>query len=140
MSDAVTTNVLRDDRSHYIAHFTNVSDGTGESAVVKVDKSAIGVALDGAEAASLDIEKIKWNCVGMAVRVLWDHTTDDLATILDGSGEIDFKGGGVGKVSSGDVLRDPRSAGGAGDVLFTTIGHSSGDTYQVTIWLRKQPD
>lgn len=142
MADAVTTNVILETSTHYIAHFTNISDGTGESAVIKVDKSAITVASDGAEAGSLDIEKIQWNCVGMSVKVLWDHTTDDLATICDGTGSIDFS------KEAGDVpsriglpgLKDPRSSGGAGDILFTTVGHSSGDTYNVTLWLRKNPD
>jgi hypothetical protein len=141
MADAVATRVLLDNPTHYVAHFTNISDGTGESAVVKVDKSAIGVASDGAEAASLDIEKISWCCDGMAVRILFDAATDDLAMAVSGSGSIDFtdspKAGipGISRLQ----LKDPRSATHVGDVLFTTTGHTSGDTYNITLWLRKNP-
>lgn len=142
MADAVATRVLVDNKTHYVAHFTNISDGTGESAVVKVDRSAIAVASDGAEAATLTIEKVVWCCDGMAVRVLFDHTTDDLALALSGSGSLDFKGkpGDVDALARLLGLVDPNSAGGTGDVLFTTTGHSSGDTYNVTLWLRKNPD
>jgi len=140
MADAVTTHVVKDSAGNYIVHLINVSDGTGEAAVIKVDKSAIAVATDGAEAASLDIEMIRWNCVGMSARILWDHTTDDLAFVCDGVGEVDFKRDGVGREVGGDVLRDPRSTGGTGDILLTTVGHSSGDTYNITLWLRKSPN
>jgi len=139
MADAVAVRVIADTPSHYVVHCTNISDGTGESAVAKVDKSAIAVATDGAEAASLDIEKVVWACDGMQVRILWDHTTDDLALALSGSGSLDFKDmAGTGR-ARGAIL-DPRSAGGSGDILFTTSGHTSGDTYNVTLWLRKNPD
>jgi hypothetical protein len=34
-------------------------------------------------------------------------------------------------------LKDPRSAGGTGDILLTTAGTTSGQTYDITLWLRK---
>lgn len=141
MADAVVTNVIANTAEHYVVHLASVSDGTGESAVVKVDKSAL-VAKDGAEPASLDILKAKWNCDGMAVRLLWDHTTDDLAMVLSGSGEADFSPSGAPRnvLSSSAGLADPRSAGATGDLLLTTSGHTSGDTYNVTLWLHKNPD
>ena len=138
MADAVKVSVIADTPTHYVVHCTNISDGTGETAVVKVDKSAIAVALDGAEADSLDIDRVVWCCYGMQVRILWDHTTDDLALALSGSGVLNFKGhrGDIDLVTTAG-LKDPRSTGGTGDILFTTSGHSSGDTYNVTLWLRK---
>lgn len=140
MADAVATNVISNTPDYYVVHFTNISDGTGESAVVKVDKSGL-LASDGAEPASLDILKIQWNCDGMAVRVLWDHTTDDLALALSGVGSIDFTATGApqGIIRYTEGIKDPRSAGGAGDILFTTVGHTSGDTYNITMWIRKNP-
>jgi hypothetical protein len=142
MADAVATRVIEQTATHYIAHFTNISDGTGESAVVKVDKSALTNATDGAEAGSLDIEKVVWCCDGMQVRILWDHTADDLALALSGSGSLDFKGDRntiPGKSNMGG-LKDPRSTGGTGDILFTTNGHTAGDTYNITLFLRKNPE
>lgn len=141
MADAVAVRVIDNTPDYYVVHCTNVSDGTGEADVVKIDKSTL-VAADGAEPASLDILKCKWNCDGMAVRVEWDHTTDDLALALSGVGEVDFTRTGAPQniISASQGLKDPRSAGGAGDILFTTVGHTSGDTYNVTLWLRKNPD
>lgn len=141
MADAVKTITVIETPTHIIRHFTNISDGTGESAVVKVDKSAIAVASDGAEAGSLDIEKISWACDGMTVRILWDHDTDDLGLVCAGTGSIDFKGGkdSIPGLMNAGALRDPRSTGGTGDILFTTNGHSSGDSYSITLWLLKNP-
>lgn len=141
MADTVTSNVIANTRTRYVVHLTNVSDGTGEAAVIKVDKSTL-VASDGAEPASLDIERVDYCVNGMAVTLAWDHTTDDTALVLAGNGGIDFRGVGVVPDLDGGVgnLRDPRSAGGTGDLLLTTTGHTAGDTYDITLWLRKQPD
>jgi hypothetical protein len=139
MADAVAVRVIGETKHHYIIHCTNISDGTGESAVVKADKSTL-LAIDGAEPASLDIDKVVWCCDGMAVRILFDHTTDDLALALSGSGSIDFRSMDLDLVPGDSRLKDPRSAGATGDILFTTVGHTSGDTYNITLWLRKLPD
>ena len=140
MADAVATRVIGETREVYIVHLTNVSDGTGEADVIKVDKSTL-LASDGAEPAALDIERVAWNCEGMAVRVEFDHDVDDLVLALSGHGDIDFRGsdaqGGTPSLCS---LKDPRTTGGTGDLLVTTVGHTSGDTYNVTLWLRKRSD
>jgi len=41
MADAVTSQTIIDGSSKAVLKFTNVSDGTGESAVTKVDVSAL---------------------------------------------------------------------------------------------------
>lgn len=140
MADAVTSNVVIESKNQYVIHLTNISDGTGESAVTKVDKSAIGVATDGLEANSLDIERIRWSIQGFtSVRLLWDHTTDDLAMVMCNGGYEDYTGkfGEVFEKTGTSGLLDPRSSGGTGDILLTTNGGSSGATYDITIWLRK---
>lgn len=139
MADAVAVRVIGQTKDHIVVHCTNVSDGTGEADVAKVDKSTL-VARDGAEPASLDIEAIAWACDGMTVRIEWDHTTDDLAMAVSGRGYIDFRGKDLDIVPTDCRLKDPRSTGGTGDILFTTVGHTSGDTYNVTLWLRKMAD
>jgi len=139
MADAVAVRTIGETSEHIVVHCTNISDGTGESDVVKVDKSLL-TASDGSEPASLDIDKVVWNCDGMAVRVEWDHSTDDLALALSGTGSIDFRSADLDRVPTAARLKDPRSSGGTGDILFTTVGHTSGDTYNVTLWLRKLPD
>jgi len=141
MADAVTTNVIDQTPDHYVVHLTNIGDGTGESAVIKVDKSTL-IASDLAEPASLDIQQVRWAIQGFtSVRILWDHATDDVALVLCGSGYDDFRGldSGAPPRARLEGLKDPRSAGGAGDILLTTNGGSSGATYDITLWLRKNP-
>lgn len=150
MADAVTTNVIKDATNHYIVHLTNISDGTGESAVLKVDKSSL-LAIDGAEPASLDIDQVRWSIQGFAsVRILWDHATDDVALVLSGNGYETFRhltGNDISTIShfnNGDTLEsgcllDPRSAGGTGDILLTTNGGGASSSYDITLWLKKSP-
>jgi hypothetical protein len=121
-ADAVSTQTVFVGNKRVIKHFTNVSDGTGESAVQKVDISA----LPGSPSA-VRIDKVTFTTLGMSVRVLYDHATDDTAMVLYGSGEIDLKGYGG--------LHDPASSGGTGDILFTTIGQVANDSYDITLEL-----
>jgi hypothetical protein len=110
-------------------HLTNISDGTGESGVVKVDLSAITFN-NGVVPTGSAVDLIDYNIQGFAsVRLYWDHTTDDEIAILPaGTGTIDWYAHG-GKT-------DPRTTGGTGDVLLTTNGGASGATYDITIHLR----
>lgn len=120
MADAVTSQTLFSGAKRVVMAFTNVSDGTGESAVTKVDIST----LPGAPTA-VKINKVQYDCNGMAVRVLFDHTTDDTVLVLSGQGVMDFCDFGG--------MKDPASAGATGDILFTTIGHALSDTYTVVL-------
>jgi hypothetical protein len=125
MADSVATKVLYEDDNWYIASFTNVSDGTGESAVQKVDISA----LTPAPKMKVSIMKVWYCCSGMSVSILFDAGTDDRMLVLQGDGCMDFS-------EFGGVI-DPRSSTPVGDILFTTTGHTSGDTYTVILKLRK---
>lgn len=129
MADTVTTKVLNNGLRNYVAVFTNVSDGTGESAVVKVDKSGLTGPVEGVEPTGLVIEEVAWSISGGEVKISYDHTTDQTALVLSGTGVMSYREvGGLYLTSSG----------GTGDVLFTTNGFASGDTYNITLWLRKK--
>lgn len=127
MADTVTTQVLHDGPRIAVLRFTNVSDGTGEAAVTKVDVST----LEG-KFAEVKIEKIKFATQGMAVRLLWDATADvkiiDLPS--DEAKELDWCDIGGLINNAGD--------GKTGDINLTTIGHAAGDGYDVTLTLRKR--
>ena len=41
MADTVTSQTIQDDNRKAVLKFTNISDGTGESAVTKIDVSAL---------------------------------------------------------------------------------------------------
>lgn len=140
MADAVSTHVICNTNTHYCVHLVNYSDGTGESNVVKVDKSTLLSTL-GIEPVSLDIEAVRWNVQGFtSVRIYWDHTVDDLALVMSGSGQEVFK------MADNDPsykapygLQDPRSAGAPGDIILSTAGTTAGNSYDITLWLRKRP-
>jgi hypothetical protein len=129
MADAVTTETVFNGQRRKIVHLTNISDGTGESAVVKVDISALTFN-QGTVPTYSTVDMIDYNIQGMSsVRLYWDHDTDDEIAILPaGMGTIHFEALG-GKT-------DPRSDGGTGDIVLTTNGQAVGGTYDLTIFLR----
>ena len=67
----------------------------------------------------------------MKVQVLFDASTDLLCIELgeNQSGHHDY--------SSFGGLVNNAGSGVTGDILFTTVGHSSADTYTITMKVRK---
>lgn len=133
MADTVTTEYIFNGDRRKIVHLTNISDGTGESGVAKVDLSAITFTngtLKGVTPTFSAVDMIDYNIQGFtSVRLYWDHTTDDEIAILPtGIGTIDWVALG-GK-------KDPRSSGGTGDILLTTNGATTGATYDITLYVR----
>ena len=130
MADAVDTLTVFAGKKRQVYRFTNVCDGIGESAVVKIDKSTL-VNTQGLEPAKIIIEEIQWSIQGFtSVRLLWDHTTDDEIVVL-GTGQ-----GAMLTMPEFQGLVDPASAGGTGDVLLTTAGNFSGSTYNILVCIR----
>tara|TARA_B100001113_G_C21056766_1_gene599325 strand:+ start:785 stop:1189 length:405 start_codon:yes stop_codon:yes gene_type:complete len=132
MADTVASQTIVDGPIHAVLKFTNVSDGTGESAVTKVDVSALEANQNGAACTDVVIERIWWQCVGMKVQILWDASTDlfciELGENQSGYHDYTLFGG----------LTNNSGSGKTGDVNFTTVGHSSADTYTVIMYLRKK--
>ena len=131
MADAVTSQTIQDGEKTAILKFTNVSDGTGESAVKKVDVSALTKNSAGQTCTSVSVARIYWATVGMSVKLEFDASTNVL--IL-----------GLPADSTGDEYYDlftgiPNNAGSGvtGDIDFTTTGHSSGDSYSIILVLNK---
>jgi len=132
MADAVATQILSDGPKFTVLKLTNVSDGSGEAAVVKVDVSGLEASADGDACTEVVIERIWWQCIGMKVQILWNASTNLFCIELgeNQSGEHDYTVfGGLTNNSGG---------GKNGDVLFTTVGHTSADTYTVILYLRKK--
>lgn len=125
MADAVTSQTLVDGERNVVMKFTNVSDGTGEAAVTKVDVSA----LNGAP-TSVRIEKVQYDIQGMSVNLLWDATADVSALVI-GSGQGCFDFSEVGG------LRNNAGDGVTGDIQLTTVGHTAGDTYSIVLHMKK---
>lgn len=129
MADAVTSQTLLDGRRRAVMKFTNVSDGTGESAALKVDVSALASDPLLGTCTGVKIRSVQYDIFGMSVSLLWDATTDVVALILAGYGKQDFE-----KLAN---IPNNAGAGKTGDLLFTTNGASSGDTYSITLDLVK---
>ena len=132
MADAVTSQTLFDGPAHAVIKLTNISDGTGESAVTKVDVSALESAYNGVACSGVTIERIWWQCIGMKVQILWDATSDAFCIELgeNQSGNHDYRSFGG--------LTNNAGSGKTGDLKFTTVGASSADTYTIILYLRKK--
>ena len=131
MADAVTSQTIIDGPQHVVMKFTNISDGTGESAVKKVDVSALAANSNGVACSEVVIEKMWWQCIGMKVQLLFDASTDAFIIELgeNQSGDHDY--------SSFGGLTNNAGTGKTGDIMFTTVGASSNDTYTVILYMRK---
>lgn len=125
--DTVDVSVIRNSLGHYAVRLQNRSDGTGETAIHKVDISALYNAA-GITCTWTVLERIDYAVQGFNYVLLeWDHTSPDEIATLSGSGMIDvtYEGGQA----------DPKSSGGTGDVLLTTNGGAAGSSYDITLRL-----
>jgi|TARA_R100001082_G_C4319164_1_gene140315 hypothetical protein len=131
MADAVTSQTLVDGPKFAVMKFTNISDGTGESAVTKVDVSALADSADGDTCTSVTVDRIWWQCIGMKTQLLFDASTDVFIIELgeNQSGDHDY--------SSFGGLTNNAGSGKTGDINFTTVGASDGDTYTIILYMRK---
>ena len=152
MADAVTSITLYPPDlnlrvSVVVVHLTNISDGTGESAVKKVDIATLQNYF-GVKPNQLSIEQVRWAMQGItSVKLGWDRTAaQNTAMVLASAGYEDFRGM-VGKASgAGGVqdfiklagLQDPSAgnADGKGSILLTTTGAAANGSYDITLWLR----
>ena len=131
MADAVTTQTIMDGERNCIMKFTNVSDGTGESAVAKVDVSALAANSRGVSCSEVRVMRISHAIVGMSVQMFLNATSNVLLMELaeSSNGHMDFHDFGG--------LPNNAGSGKNGDILFTTKGHSSGDTYSIVLEMVK---
>ena len=82
MADAVATTTIVDGPRIAVIYCTNTSDGTGESAVVKVDVSSLSSLQNGTACTGVRLQKVSFSNVGMAVKILWVATTNVIALEL----------------------------------------------------------
>ncbi len=127
MADAVTSQTILDGERLFIAKYTNISDGTGETGVVKVDVSTLNPNAFGYACNGVKINKIWSTTHGMEVRILFDATTDTFAWLIPQNTNylMDF--------STFGGIPSNAGAGVTGDVLFTTSDASAGDMYTIVL-------
>jgi hypothetical protein len=131
MADAVTSQTLMDGERMAIMKFTNISDGTGETAVTKVNVSALNPNSWGKACNGVTVTKITSVCHGLEVRMYWDAATDVpfFLSTINTNYENDFsKFGGIANNAG---------TGKNGNIVFSTSDQSNGDTYTVVLEMVK---
>lgn len=128
MADVVDTKVVFSGTKEYEVHLLNLSDGTGESAVTKIDVSTL-TAGNGKPVSGIAIEHIRANVHGMSVLLACKGTSPiDMIRLGEGLNQMDFR------KSGGMVFKNTGS--GANNVTLTTTGQVSGSTYDITLRIR----
>ena len=125
MADAVSTQVLKDHASAWAVKLTNISDGTGETNVVKISANSLIASNGDGSTQRLSITKLFWNVSANRVNLLWRGTTNTLITTLTGTGAWNLVGDGS------MPLTNNAGAGANGDILLTTAGFVNGSAYTI---------
>ena len=130
MADVVTTQVLTDTTGvKFGVKMTNISDGTGENLVKKVDASNTTFMTEDGERK---ISKIFWSVNTQsgksAVELIWDGETNATAVTLSGQGFWDLR-------ADGNEIKNNATTP-TGDVLLSTKNFANGDNYTILVVFR----
>ena len=135
MADVVTSQTIVDTSgTKTVMKFTNISDGSGETLVTKMDASALTFMT---EDATKKIAKIWWaiNTTNgkSGVELLWAGTTNSTIGFFSGTGHHDYYTAG-NAIPNNATLTDNTSP--AGDILLSTKGFVAGDNYTIIVEIR----
>ncbi len=125
MPDDPTSTIIQDGPRNHVVHLTNVSDGTGETLVTKVDASGLS-----GSPTRLSIQQIWYTTSGMAVDLFFVGSADTLALSLPENQTDHFDYRSISGLQ-------PTGASPTGDIKLTTRGHTNLDTYAITLSLKK---
>ena len=130
MADVVSTQVLTDTTGvKFGVKMTNISDGTGENLVKKVDASTTTFMTEDGERK---ISKIYWSVNTQsgksAVELIWDGETNATAVLLSGQGFWDLRADG------NEITNNATTP--TGDVLLSTKNFALGDNYTILVVFR----
>lgn len=130
MADAVTTQTLFQGDKVLVMKFTNVSDGTGETNVVKVNVSSL-TPYQGMSCVAVQIDRIYAMTSGMEVKLNWEATSPQVIVTIPSNvtftQDYDDFGG----------IDNNAGAGKTGNVTFTTTNATAGDMYTIILKMRK---
>ena len=137
MADVVTSQVLLNGPRHLVMRFTNVSDATGESGVVKVlaTSSTYGVVVQGqaiVPGVHLKVTKVVYDVASMGLRVQWVGSSPEDMLVLGGFGTMNFEDiGGIQNPGTAAL------AGATGSIAFSTIAAVANASYSVVLYMTK---
>ena len=129
MVDTVNSQTLLDGERLVIQKFTNISDGTGETDVVKVNVSALAPNPRGIACTGVKINKIWSTTHGMEVRILWEATTPIMAWMIPQNTNYHMCFG----EHFGGLTNNAGATGNTGNITFTTSDTSAGDMYSIVL-------
>jgi len=131
MADAVGSQTLFDGERKAIMKFTNTSDGTGETNVVKVNPATLSSSNAGGACDRVTITKITALTHGMEVQLKWKASTPVIIETIpqNNAYQQDFENIGG--------LTNNAGTGVDGAITFTTLDASAGDTYTVVLEMVK---
>ena len=130
MADIVSTQVISDTSGvKYVVKMTNISDGSGESLVKKIDASS---ATFMTEDGSRKLAKIWWSVnttkSNASVELVWGGETNATAMLLNGQGYWDLRTAG------NEIINNATTP--TGDVLLSTRDFVVGDNYTILVEFR----
>ena len=130
MADTVTTQTIADTSGvKYVIKLTNISDGSGEVLVKKIDASETTfMSEDGARAIARVYYSINASDNKSGVELVWDGVTNATALFLSGQGVMDFR-------TDGNSFKN-NAITPTGDVLLSTKNFATGDNYSLIIEFR----
>ena len=130
MADTVTTQTIADTSGvKFVAKLTNLSDGSGETLVKKIDASELTfMSEDGNRTIARVYYSINTSDRKSGVEILWDGVTNATALFLSGQGFMDFRTDGNGIPNNATTP--------TGDVLLSTKNFASGDNYTIIVEFR----
>ena len=130
MADAVTSQKIVDTDRKLVYKFTNISDGTGESSVQKVDVSGLNTNNEGETCTRITLSQLWYDIGGIRVTLEWAASSNVVCAVLGGSaaggvvsGHMDFREWGG--------LPNNAGSGITGDLDLTTHGHTNHDHYTI---------
>jgi len=129
MADIVTSQKLKDHAAQWAYKFTNESDGTGETNVLKVDVSGLTAASNNALTNQrININKITWSIAGAnsKVKLMWSGDTPNTTVFLSGTGTMDLATNLTTPITN-------NVANTNGDIYLSTAGFVAGAGYTIIV-------
>lgn len=129
MADTVTSQKLKDHATAWAYKFTNESDGTGETNVLKVDVSGLTAASNSALTDQrVNINKIAWSIAGAnsKVRLMWSGDATNTIAVLTGTGTWDLATNLTAPLTN-------NIANTNGDIYLSTLGFVNGASYTIIV-------
>ena len=130
MADTVSTQTISDTAGvKYVVKLTNISDGSGETLIKKVDASETTfMSEDGERRVARVYYSVNVSDNKSGVELVWDGVTNATALFLSGSGVMDLR-------TDGNSFKNDATTP-TGDVLLSTKNFANGDNYSIIVEFR----